>query len=124
MKALLVFFPALLLACSASADYTLEIVIESGPGLQRLAQLCGWVRDEATKPEMTNDECCERIFLRGAFELNHEKALQSLRAAGGVALAEEDAQFWADLPMPADGEPPEPTPTSSPTSTPTATPKP
>jgi hypothetical protein len=117
----------LLLAGPAGA-YDLVLTIPSGPGLTRLVQLCDWLREdpEINKPAMTNEECGMRLFVRGAFDLNHEKLKVELRAQGKVDLQAGDDAFKADLPMPADGEPPAPTatPTATPTSTPTATPTP
>ncbi len=119
MRTKLIFLSILFFAASAAA-YKLEIIIAPGPGLTRLADLCTWVRADESYPTMTDNECGERLFLRGAFELNHEKMLQELRADGRIALADEDAAFWADLPMPPPG--PTATPTASPTVTPTVTP--
>jgi hypothetical protein len=117
----------LLLAGQATAQdedgYTLKIFIPTGPGLTRLSQLCDWLRadPQLRKPEMTNDECGERFFLRGAHGYNHDRKLAELRSQGNAILKLEDAQFWVDLPMPSPGPTPSPSPTPSPTPTPTPT---
>ncbi len=127
MKAKLIFLSVLLLAISASAR-KIEFDIPQGPGLTLLGKLCVWLRadPEIHKPNMTDNECAERFFKRGAFAMNHEKKLQELRAAGGALLDTEDAAFWAALPMPPPGPTASPTasPTVSPTVSPTATPTP
>jgi len=128
VKLLLSTLIILLPIASNAQDYVLKISIPQGPGLTRLGQLCDWLREdpEISKPTMTNQECGERFFLRGAFEFNHQKKLRELKTEGRVALWDEDAAFWLDLPMPTDGGTPTPTvsPTTSPTATPTVTPTP
>ena len=124
MKAVITFLSALLLAGSASA-YTLEIDIPAGPGLDRLIKLCDWLRADTdiNKPGMTNKECGRRLFLRGAFEFNHDMKFGELRTAAKAAMVADDAAIRLDLPKPADG-PPTSSPTVSPTVSPTATPTP
>jgi hypothetical protein len=122
MRILLVVGAALLVATTAGAQYKPGWSIPPGDGLVRLAQLCDWMRasPEYRKPDMTNDECSYRFFLRGAFEWNHEKKRQELIVSGRDELNSEDEDFWIDLPKPAIG--PTPTPTASPTSSPTVSP--
>jgi hypothetical protein len=123
MKWLLGAIAAVLLAGPASA-YELVLTIPSGPGLTRLAQLCDWLRADPgiNKPAMTNEECGMRLFLVGAFALNHEKLRIELRAQGKADLQAGDAAFRSDLPMPPNA--PTPTPTATPTATSTAIPTP
>jgi hypothetical protein len=123
MKYLPGIIVALFLSAPASA-YELVLTIPSGSGLTRLAQLCDWLREdpEINKPAMANEECGMRLFLDGAFALNHKKLKIELRKQGKASLRTGDAAFKADLPMPANGAPP--TPTATPTVTPTASPTP
>ena len=122
MKATLIILSVLFLAASAGA-YELCFNIPPGSGLTRLGGLCDWQREDANKPDMGNPECGYRLFLRGAFEANHERKVRELRAGGREALATEDEKFRDDLPMPPDATPvPTPSPTVSPTVSPTASP--
>jgi len=115
---------SLLFATSASA-YTLEIDIPAGPGLDRLVKLCDWMRADTdiNKPSMSNKECGARLFLRGAFEFNHDMKIGELRAVAKAASRADDQAFRNDLPAPPTGLP-TPSPSATPTVAPTPTPTP
>jgi len=127
MKRLLILVLILIIPSGAGA-YQLCMDIPPGDGLRRLVRLCDWLREDPNinKPNMTNEECGMRLFLRGAFELNHERIVRQIRAAGRGEIQKEDDLFLADLPTPPDGVTPSPTasPTVSPTASPTVTPTP
>lgn len=114
----------LMLPVAASADVTIEITLESGAGLQKLGELCDLLRVEKYKPNMSDDECGQRLLILGARVYDLFIKREAATAAMRAAMAQAESDFNGAMPEPPSGATPTPTPRPTPTATPTPTPVP